>query len=352
MPPKRFGKKFRKKLTADFKKIDEEMKREEKKPKLPQPEDGKQPKKMAKLSSKKTIDTTNSKVSNTGGVIDKIYNSYLRNLKRTERVNPTYSLNVIPKRGNFRYLLQQIAAYNGENGGKNDTLQTPFGKATVKYENGTDGMLDKHIIGPIPIVYTEICTSIDAVLKNDKFPKFYEIVLNYLKTLANDDYAGKKLSDIIINKDTFFTVAENFKCDDKSKIEKAENAATSLCAIFMVSESSRNRLFEGGKVARALFNSDTEDTVTEKIKKFPPSVKGGARCSRNVQKNGKSRSKKWDYFVDKLSDNSEDVSFDPEKEKENLINEIKRKINNDFLKDADIAVLTSINSTIDGIGKK
>lgn len=302
-----------------------------------------------KTSSKKKRSKENN--LNTKTLINKIYNAYHRNLKRVEQVNPDFKLEKIPLKGSFRYLLQQIAAYNGTISGENDTLCTPFGVATVKYENGTDGMLDKHIIDPTPTKYEEICKSIDNVLKSeDKFNKFYDIILNYLKTPADDKYAGRKLSNITVEENNFFKI-ENFKNTDEFKVKIAKNAATSLCAIFMVSESSANRLFEGGKVSRALFGHDKQDTVSKKLNLFPPSIQGGAKVSRNVRGSEKSLGPEWYYLNDKLSDDSKDESFDSEKAKEELAEEIKSKID-DFLKAASISDLTAVKSIMDHTNNK
>ena len=349
------SKKSRKKLIADFNEFDSESyKKTEskaKKRKLTKKPSKKNRSKKIKLSSEEMFGETENSALNTKILINKIYEAYNRNLNRIELVNPGYSLSVIPKKGNFRYLLQQIAAYNGAIGGKNDTLRTPFGVATVKYENGTDGMLDKHIIDPAPTKYEEICKSIDNVLEGeDKFNKFYNIILNYLQIPADDKYAGKKLSDITVEENDFFKI-ENFKNTDKSAVETAKNAATSLCAIFMASESSANRLFEGGKVSRALFGHDKQDTVSKKLNLFPPSIQGGAKVSRNVRGSEKSLGPEWYYLNDKLSDDSKDESFDSEKAKEELAEEIKSKID-DFLKAASISDLTAVKSIMDHTNNK
>lgn len=296
-------------------------------------------KRMRKASAEGTVVLNLEYIPSTEVLTNKIRDAYKRNLPRVELVNPNFSLEVIPLKGKFRYLLQQIAAYKGSLG--KDTLKTPFENATIEYRRGTENMVDKHIIAPKPTTYTDIGRSIDKVLREDKFSKLYEIILGYLMMPANDEYAGKKLSDINVEKSDFFEIRENFKKDvNESEIKKAKKAATSLCAIFMVSESSRNRLFEGGKVSRELFRHNTEENVTAKLNRLPLAGKGGASKARDAAK-GRSLSLEWSKILSSMSPPSSDEPFDDEGEKDKLKSAIRAGIDA-FLINANIAELQQI----------
>lgn len=271
--------------------------------------------------------------------VNEIHKAYARNLKRVKLVNPDFSLEKIPMKGAFRYLSQQLAAYKGQLG--TDNLQTPFGTAEVEYRRGTERMLDKHITRPIPTKYEDIGMSIDMVVEETKFSAFYKIILDYLETPASDKYAGKKLSDITIANNDFFKKKDNLKSGvSEGEIDYAINAATSLCAIFMVSESSRNRLFDGGKASRALFRNNTEENVTTKLKRLPSTKKGGTLEARQVAQNLTS-SEKWREIASSLSPKSEDESFDYEDKKNKLKEAIKANIDK-FLTNSNIAQLQQI----------
>ena len=341
MPPKGSGKKSRRKLTADFKKIDEEMKREEKKPKLPQSKDRKRSNGVKKSSKKDEFSSIEKSDSNSSDVkkLNRIHQAYERNIERVERVNPGFKLEKIPLKGNFRFLSQQLAAYKGSLG--EDTLLTPFGKATIQFNKGKgEDTIDKRVIRPNTTKYEEIAQAIDNVLKNDKLEEFYNIVLSYLEIPADDKYANKTMSDIKdIVQNSFFDDENNFKEDSmKSDIDKAKRAAISLCAISMISESAQNRLFEGNKVFRGLFNNYLGESIDDKISRFPSSIKGGAEESRNVREMEFYLSSEWETIGEEMSassnddqDNLEDVS---NKLKENIRNRIEK-----FLDAANIAQL-------------
>ena len=155
--------------------IDEEMKREEKKPKLPQSKDRKRSNGVKKSSKKDEFSSIEKSDSNSSDVkkLNRIHQAYERNIERVERVNPGFKLEKIPLKGNFRFLSQQLAAYKGSLG--EDTLLTPFGKATIQFNKGKgEDTIDKRVIRPDPTKYEEIAQAIDNVLKNDKLNIYTE----------------------------------------------------------------------------------------------------------------------------------------------------------------------------------
>lgn len=299
---KRSGKKSRRKLTVDFKEIDKEIEHKKKKP-------------------------------------NRIHKAYDRNVKRVGRVNPGFKLEKIPLKGNFRFLSQQLAAYKGSLG--KDTLPTPFGDATIQFNKGTgNGVIDKKVTYPNPTKYKDIEQAIGNVLKEEKLKEFYNIISNYLKIPADDKYANKTMSDINDIGNNFFNEKNNFKENSKeSDIDKAKCAATSLCAILMISESSQNRLFEGNKVLRGLFNNNLGESIDDKISRFPSSIAGGAEESRNVREMEFYPSSEWETIGEEMS-NSSDIN--QEDNLEDVSNKLKENIRNrieEFLDGADIAQL-------------
>lgn len=334
-----FSKGSGKKLVADFNEIDKGIECEEKKPKPPQSEDGKRSNGVKKLSKQDEFSSIVKSDSSSSDVekLNRIHKAYERNIKRVERVNPGFKLEKIPFKGNFRFLSQQLAAYKGSLG--KDTLRTPFGEATIQFNEGRNS-IDKAVIGPIPTKYEDIVSAIDNVLRNDKLEEFYNIILDYLEIPADDKYANKTMSDIkdiVPNK--FFDDKNNFKKDSiKKAINKAKRAAISLCAISMISESTKNRLFEGNKVFRGLFRKCQKESIDDKISRFPSSKEGGAEESRNVREMEFYPSSEWETIGKEVSESSNDEQDNLKDISDKLKENIRSRME-EFLNGADIAQL-------------
>lgn len=188
----------------------------------------------------------------------------IRTTNRSQRARQRQEVRKTSKR--YRFLSQAYTAnITPDMITKSYPLPTPFGDVNCDLNKGKVGIDIWVKKDDYRLDYISLCNVITSVLNIDGQKELAKLILNYLETSVDNNIQGRDLFKLEkIGEKIFIKNRENHKYFNLNSnghelmdidVKNAKRCASILSGILFVAESSENRMFDGGKSARAVLRA-------------------------------------------------------------------------------------------------